>query len=350
MKTKLTTLMICVAFFANAQTELDLAKKSFNTAKESLAAQQALVDAAAARVTALTPPLLWDKGGFGALNFNSLGLTNWAAGGVSSNSISALGNIHRNYKKDKLEWINNLDLAYGLIQNKGQDIRKNEDRINLLSKGNYGITEKLSYSALVNFRSQFAPGFDFTNETIADADRKEISRFLAPAYITASLGFNYNFTGYFSVFLSPATGKFTVVSDDTIAAQNIYIPAKLNAEGQQFYNDNYRAEFGALMNLRFDKDLTKKINLVSTLNLFNNFTDVNTANRVNIDINWETIVNMKLTDYIGVSLSTTVIHDNDIAVPLFEGSNPILDGEGNPVTGPRTQFKRLIGIGFSYKF
>lgn len=350
MKTKLTILMLCVAFFANAQTELDLAKKSFDAAKKSLAAQQSLVDAAAARVTALTPPVFWKKGGFGALNFNSLGLTNWAAGGVSSNSISALGNIHRNYKKDKVEWVNNLDLAYGLIQNRGQDIRKNEDRIDLLSKGNYGITEKLSYSALVNFRSQFAPGFDFTDETIADADRQEISRFLAPAYITTSLGFNYNFTDYLSVFLSPATGKFTVVSDDTIAAQNIYIPATLNAEGKQFYNDNYRAEFGALMNARFDKDLTKKINLVSTLNLFNNFTDVNTANRVNIDINWETMLNMKLTDYIGISLSATVIHDNDIAVPLFEGSNPILDGEGNPATGPRTQFKRLLGVGFSYKF
>ena len=119
MKTKLTILMLCVAFFANAQTELDLAKKSFDAAKKSLAAQQSLVDAAAARVTALTPPVFWEKGGFGALNFNSLGLTNWAAGGVSSNSISALGNIYRNYKKDKVEWVNNLDLAYGLIQNRG---------------------------------------------------------------------------------------------------------------------------------------------------------------------------------------------------------------------------------------
>ncbi|MDG2454535.1 MAG: DUF3078 domain-containing protein [Bacteroidia bacterium] len=350
MRTRLTTLVLCIAFFANAQTELERAKKSLEAARESLATQQALVDAAALQVAALTPPQFWEKGGFGALNFNSLGLTNWAAGGVSSNSISVHGNIHRNYKKDRVEWMNNADLAYGLIQKRDQDIRKNEDRIALISKGNYGITEKLSYSALINFRSQFAPGFDFTDETIADADRQKISRFLAPAYITTSFGFNYNFTKYFSVFLSPASGKFTVVADDSIAAKNIYIPSTLNAEGKQFYNDNYRAEFGALLNARLDKDLTKQINLVSTLNLFNNFTDVNTSNRENIDINWETMLNMKLTDFIGVSISTTIIHDNDIAVPLFDGNTPILDTEGNPATGPRTQFKRLLGIGFSFKF
>ena len=325
-----------------AQT-LEAAKASLEKAKTELKNQEAAVKAAEAQVASLTPPVYWKKGGFGALNFNSLGLTNWAAGGVSSNSITALGNIFRNYKKDKVEWVNNLDLAYGLIQNEGQDIRKNEDKIDFLTKGNYGITEKLSYSALVNFRSQFAPGFDFTDPTIADENRIEISRFLAPAYLTTSVGFNYNFTDYFSVYASPATGKFTFVMDDDIAAQNIYIPSTLNAEGVQFYSDNYRAEFGALINARFAKDLTKKINLTSTLNLFNNFTDVNTSNRENVDVNWETMLNMKLTEWLGASLYTNVIHDNDVAVPIYE--NDVITR-----TGPRTQFKRLLGVGVQYKF
>lgn len=344
MNKLLTLLIVCAAFFANAQTELEQAKANLAAAKVKLAEQQANVDAAAANVATLTPPVYWKKGGFGALNFNSLGLTNWAAGGVSSNSVTALGNIFRNYKKDKVEWVNNLDLAYGLIQNEGNDIRKNEDKIDFLTKANYGITKKLSYSALVNFRSQFAPGFDFSVDSIADEDREPISRFMAPAFLTTSVGFNYNVTDYFSIYLSPATGKFTFVMDDDIAEQNIYIPSTEDSEGVQFYDDNYRAEFGALLNARFNKDLTKKINLTSTLNLFNNFTDVNNANRENIDVNWETMLNMKLTDYIGVSLYTNVIHDNDIAIPLYDDNNDLI-GEG-----PRTQLKRLLGVGFSYKF
>lgn len=343
MKKLLTLLFICSAFLATAQTELEQAKKALVEAQAKLKAEQELVNAAKATVAKLTPPVYWKKGGFTSLNFNSLGLTNWAAGGESSNSITALGNIFRNYKKGKVQWENNLNVAYGLIQNEGEDFRKNADKIDLLSKVNYGFTKKLSYSALFNFRSQFAPGFDFTIDSIADNDRQEISRFMAPGFLTTSLGLNYNVTDYFSIYLSPATGRFTFVMDDAIAEQNIYIPATLNDEGVQFYSENYRAEFGALLNARFKKDLTDKINLETTLNLFNNFTDVNIKNRENIDVNWEMLLNMKLTEFLGASLSTQLIHDNDIAIPVYE--NDILVGKG-----PRTQFKRLFGIGLSYKF
>lgn len=342
----LLTLLIIIGFIANAFSQndaLQLKKQELENAKSSLTEAQKRVKTIEQEIIQLTPPVYWQKGGFGALNFNSLGLTNWAAGGVSANSVTAIGNIYRNYKKGKVEWRNNLDLAYGLIKNEGETLRKNEDKIDFLTKGNYGITDKLSYSSLLNFKSQFAPGFDFSDPTKDDKDRDEISKFLAPAYLTTSIGLNYNFTDYFSVYISPATGKFTFVNDDSIAAQNIYIPATLDDNGVQFYNDRYRAEFGALFNAQFKKDLTKKINLTSTLNLFNNFTDVNTANRENIDVNWETMINMKLTEYIGVSFYTNLIHDNDVAVPLYEG-NTIVG------YGPRTQFKRLLGVGFSYKF
>ena len=342
----LLTLLIIIGFIANVFSQndaLQLKKQELENAKSSLTEAQKRVKTIEQEIIQLTPPVYWQKGGFGALNFNSLGLTNWAAGGVSANSVTAIGNIYRNYKKGKVEWRNNLDLAYGLIKNKGETLRKNEDKIDFLTKGNYGITDKLSYSSLLNFKSQFAPGFDFSDPTKDDKDREEISKFLAPAYLTTSIGLNYNFTDYFSVYVSPATGKFTFVNDDSIAAKNIYIPATLDNNGVQFYNDRYRAEFGALFNAQFKKDLTKKISLTSTLNLFNNFTDVNTANRENIYVNWETMINMKLTEYIGVSFYTNLIHDNDVAVPLYE-DNKIVG------SGPRTQFKRLLGIGFSYKF
>ena len=342
----LLTLLIIIGFIANVFSQndaLQLKKQELENAKSSLTEAQKRVKTIEHEIIQLTPPVYWQKGGFGALNFNSLGLTNWAAGGVSANSVTAIGNIYRNYKKGKVEWRNNLDLAYGLIKNEGETLRKNEDKIDFLTKGNYGITDKLSYSSLLNFKSQFAPGFDFSDPTKDDNARDEISKFLAPAYLTTSIGLNYNFTDYFSVYVSPATGKFTFVNDDSIAAQNIYIPATLDDNGVQFYNDRYRAEFGALFNAQFKKDLTKKINLTSTLNLFNNFTDVNTANRKNIDVNWETMINMKLTEYIGVSFYTNLIHDNDVTVPLYE-RNTIVG------YGPRTQFKRLLCVGFSYKF
>jgi len=349
MKKTFSILLVLFTTGVFAQT-LEEAKTDLAKAETALATQKAAVRAARANVAALTPPVYWEKGGFAALNFNSLGLTNWAAGGISSNSVTALGNIYRNYNKGKVEWVNNLDIAYGLIQNQGETLRKNEDNIDFLTKGNYGITKKLSYSVLLNFKSQFAPGFDFTDSNLSDDDRPEISKFFAPAYLTTSVGLNYNVTDNFSIYLSPATGRFTFVTDDSIAAQNIYIPAALDDAGNSFYEPNFRAEFGALFNARFAKDLTKKINLTSTLNLFNNFTDVNKDNRMNVDVNWETMINMKLTNYLGASLYTNLIHDNDIAVSLFDDEKPKLDSDGNQLTGPRTQFKRLLGLGVQYKF
>ncbi len=104
MKKTFAILLVLFTTSLFAQT-LEEAKTNLANAETALATQEVAVKAARANVAALTPPVYWEKGGCAALNFNSLGLTNWAAGGVSSNSITALGNILRNYKKDKVEWL-----------------------------------------------------------------------------------------------------------------------------------------------------------------------------------------------------------------------------------------------------
>lgn len=124
--------------------DLDSKKKELATAEAQLAAEKAKVDGIKADIIALTPPVYWKKGGFSALNFNTLGLTNWAAGGVSSNSVTAMGNLFANYKKGNIEWVNNLDLAYGLIQNRDETFRKNEDKIDFLTKYGRKATKKLN--------------------------------------------------------------------------------------------------------------------------------------------------------------------------------------------------------------
>ena len=111
-------MVIATSIFSYAQ-DLETKKKELAEAKEFLTAAQAKVDAIKAQVAALTPPVIWTKGQSVGVSFSSLGLTNWVAGGVSSNAISTFGNVFRNYKKDKIEWVNNLDMSYGFIQNDG---------------------------------------------------------------------------------------------------------------------------------------------------------------------------------------------------------------------------------------
>lgn len=346
---KVFSVLLLLGFVSTAfaQNSLEAKRKELANAEAALTAANAKVEGLKAQVAELTPPEFWKKGGFSALNFNSLGLTNWAAGGVNSNSVTALGNLYANYNKNKFEWINNLDLAYGLIQNKGQDIRKNDDKIDFLTKAGVKATDRLSYAALLNFKSQFAEGFDFSDPTILDENRVAISNFLAPAFVLASAGLDYKVTDALSVYLSPATGKFTIVNDEDIANTWTYIPQIANPEkpGEFYYANDFRSEFGALLNATYARDLTDRIGLKSTVGLFNNYTDINKDNRKNIDVDWQTFLNMKLTDYISASLFGHVLHDNDIAVPLYADDGITLTG-----TGPRTQFKRMLGVGFSYKF
>ncbi len=126
------------AIFAQ-DNALEVKSKELAETQVALDVLKVKVDSLKTEVNALTPRKIWSKGGYTGVNFSSLGLTNWAAGGVSSNSITVFGNILRNYKQRKIEWVNNLDVAYGFIQNDGAALRKNDDRIDLLSKAGYAI-------------------------------------------------------------------------------------------------------------------------------------------------------------------------------------------------------------------
>src|SRR3546814_4615805 len=52
-----------------------------------------------------------------------------------------------------------------------------------------------------------------------DNDRTKVSNFLAPAYVTTSLGLDYKPSKAFSLLLSPLAGKITLVLDQELADQ-----------------------------------------------------------------------------------------------------------------------------------
>ncbi len=101
---------------------------------------------------------IWQKGGVLTLNFSQVSLTNWAAGGKSSASGVFMMNTFANYQKDNVSWDNTIDLSYGFLKENDNDLIKSNDKIDLNSKLGIKATEKWNYAAVVNFKSQFAPG------------------------------------------------------------------------------------------------------------------------------------------------------------------------------------------------
>jgi len=270
----------------------------------------------------------WTKGGVIGLNMGQVALSNWQGGGQSSISGTSLLSVFKNYKKGKTAWDNSLDLAYGLLSQNNGPFIKSDDRIELNSK--YGRqfknNDKLYYGGLVNFRSQFAPGF----ATVAQ--QTLISRIMSPAYITAALGIDYKPTSAFSVFIAPVSYRGTVVLDPNLNA--------LGAYGVEA-NENIRHEMGGLVMLKFQDDLMKNINLRTQATFFSNYLD----RPENIDVLWDLLLTMKVNKYINASIGTTLIYDHDIDIATDANNDGSFD-----VSGPKVQFKEVLNIGVSYVF
>lgn len=264
----------------------------------------------------------WKRNGVFNANFSQVSLTNWAAGGESSMSGVFLINYQANYKKDSLSWDNYLDLGYGFLKNNNDDLRKSTDRIELNSKLGYKAGGNWNYAGLVTFKSQFAPGYNYPR---TDGD-SSISKFLAPAYINIAFGMDYK-NDYLSLFISPATGKFTIVNDDALSA--------LGSFGVEA-GKNFRSEMGGSIRLGIKKEVVKNVTLQTKLDLFSNYFH----NPQNIDVDWNFMLNMKVNEWLSANLLTQLIYDDDVKIQ-------------DPETGksaPMIQFMEMFGVGLSFKF
>ena len=282
----------------------------------------------------------WQFGGVVSLNGQQVSLTNWAAGGVNSVSIGGLINVFAKYKKGKTTWDNSLELGYGVIrQGSTANWQKNDDKIQITTKYGRQAFKKIYYSALGDFRTQFTNGYNYPNDSIY------ISRFLAPAYGLAALGFDVKPNDNFSIFFAPVTGKFTIVNDSTLAKVGAFGVQK--NEYKDFNNPfkitthykTHREEFGGYFKMQYQTKVMENITFQTILELFSNYLDKGH----NIDVNWTTLTTFKVNKFISATLATQLIYDDDVKVLRSSG-----DQKGT--VGPDVQFKQVLGVGLTYKF
>ncbi len=271
----------------------------------------------------------WTFSGLVSQQINQVSFSYWAQGGENSFASTSLINLNANYKKGNFAWENRLNLAYGILKIEDTPTRKNEDRIHFLSKGGREVSPKFSTSFLAEFRTQFAKGYNYPNDSVV------VSNFMAPGNLSLSIGMDYKLFEYLSIFLSPASGKFTFVLDDEISKSAFGV-----AEDK-----NINSEFGALLNIMFKKELFEDVLVESKLTLFNNLLDEDRSNRKNTDVDWETSINIKINRYITASALFHMLYDHDTLIPV----------EGDPGTNGKEvtrklQIKQLFGLGLAYRF
>ncbi|MGN7889524.1 DUF3078 domain-containing protein [Dyadobacter endophyticus] len=260
----------------------------------------------------------WRKIEFGAnLNQGSFS-SNWTGGGVNSIALGLFLNALSEKKVGKNSWRNDFQGQYGIVRNKGQQSRKNVDRIFFDTKYNRELTSKWSLFANVNFLSQFGSGYEYSDTS--DVKRK-VSGILSPAYLTEAIGIEYRPVPYFFIDLAPGALRQTIVVD-----KDLYV----NTPDQKNYGvpigKRVRTE-AALIQLvaNFDKDIAKDVNLKFRYLMFSSF-----KHPLNIDNRLDAQLTAKINKYVNVNLGAIMVYDED-------QSNKI-------------QFAQALSIGFLFAF
>lgn len=276
----------------------------------------------------------WKVGSILNVNFSQVYLNNWLAGGQNSLTLTSISNTYANYQKGNVLWKNILELGYGLTKLKDISTRKSDDRITIISNYSVGKSPKLKYSALVDFRTQFAAGYAYTIDKKTNQEvQTYISDFLAPGYLITGLGFDYLPNKNISIFLSPLTCKSTIVANDYLSSIGAFGVKKGN---------KFRSELGAFVSAKFNMDVMKNINFKSNLNLFSNYKHMS-----EVDVMWENLLSMKVNKWVVVTFSNQLFYDDDVRILSPNESAVKALGE-DPAGSPKVQYKQVLNVGLSF--
>jgi hypothetical protein len=263
----------------------------------------------------------WRRGGIYNLNLAQGSLSNWAAGGDDfSLTVTSYFNLYSYYKEGRNSWDNTLDFNFGYVNTSSLGSRKNDDRLDVLSKYGYSLGEKWNVSALANLRTQLARGY-----TYPENFRTFSSAFLSPAYLLTSVGIDYKPTEGLSLFLSPITSRLVIVKNDSLSARGLY-----GVDSGSHFN----AELGAFGTISYTKEWSQNFSYRGRIDLFSNYKH----NPQNVDLFMTNVISLKLSRFLTANWNIDFIYDDDVRIFGKEGKSPAL------------QVKSLVGVGLQLKF
>jgi hypothetical protein len=269
----------------------------------------------------------WAREAVFQLNFSQVALSNWQGGGQSTIAGAGFSHFLLSHFTEKHVWENKLDLGYGLFR-QGQSglLQKSDDMLKFLSKYSQKLSGDWNYVGLADFQTTLMPGYKYREDSVTKElyEAELLSRFMAPAYLITSLGFEYRPSEKFTFLVAPISGKTTFVLQDSLSQAGAY---GVNP------GDKIRAEFGANVKSLLKYKLMKNVLFESDANFFANYKTLD-----QIDVNWIAGLIFTVNDYFNAKVGTNLIYDQDIDVKRNDGT-----------VGPAVQFKEALSIGIQYK-
>ncbi len=288
--------------------------------------------------------------------------------GAGQNRLGLGGafNGFASYKMDRRAWDNTLLWQFG-VQRLGAGVvaqgstdripfQKTIDEFRLNSKYGYKIREngELYYSVNATFLSQLTPTYQFPDlysgnfiSDWLDTGRSPLSKFLAPATATLSVGIDYKPVDNLSIFFSPLSSKFIIVANDSIASRGVHgnqVSGEPNDRGIYPEFENVDAQLGALAQLQYKAALLPddRLTFTSILGLYTNYL----RNPQNVDVDWQNGLAFAITEHFQLNLFVNTFYDDDIRVQITDYSQP----NGTAGLGKRISITEQIVITYARTF
>ena len=304
----LLILFLSVTFIIKGQnSEKDIIKKT----------------AEAAKIIEDTIPNGWRSDGKVTLLLNQASFSNWTAGGEDSFSGNLGIDYKLNYKKNDFTWDNRIIAAYGLLQTQNSNFEKKTDdqlEINsLFAKKSKGYWY---YSFVVNFRTQFSPGYFYSKDVNGAEVRQENTSFMSPGYLLFGPGMYWKKNDNFKLNFAPLTSRFTFVD-------GVYTSVPGYVDGSYFGVDANKSmlyEFGFSASAYYKFTIMENVTAENILSLYSNYLD----KPQNVDLYYTLNIVMKINKVLSADLNFQTIYDDN----AFAGF----------------QIKEVFGLGVNYSF
>jgi hypothetical protein len=308
------------------------------------AVQKAAADAAAELSQApqeevATPkPNYWSSSLQVNLGYNMTNLSNWAAGGYNTVTLTTNLDASANYARDLMSWNNRLQLDYGFLYSNEKEniLQKSNDRIYFESKWAYQTSSgsKFNYTASFNFRSQFS---DTPDKYSQDENGKWYedgikSGFISPAYTDIALGIQWKPSNWFDLNFAPLTGGFTICSNEALRAS---YGMKTKADGVTYNSALF--QFGAQLKANLKVSINDNFSYETQGVIFTDY-----LNEPYFRVNWDNAINWQVSKYIKFAFKTWLIYDPNVTI-----TDTLEDGTTS--TRQRgVQFKDFLSFSFTY--
>ncbi|MBC8051460.1 MAG: DUF3078 domain-containing protein [Sphingobacteriaceae bacterium] len=239
------------------------------------------------------------------INMNQAAFSdNWRGGGVNSIALGTQTNLKADYTKEDKNFVTEVILQYGKLKNKGQLQRKTNDRIFWDNKVSVKLSKHWSFFGSLNFESQFDRGYSYKKDKSGEEIQTLISRFMAPGYLTESVGIEFKTAKSFWLRIGTGTARQTFVLDKDLHLNN---PKNFGVTpGQTFRN-----ELAFQLVTNFEKEIATNMQLKSRYSMFANYEKLK-----NIDQRLDVTLLARVNKLFNVTVAGIAVYDDDASTRI----------------------------------